>query len=329
MKNKLILSLSFIAIVTPTTYTCAQDSYWERVINYFFGEQDDSLPQSPTPQTPLHRPQQPSAPPYELPSYSQQQNQPTITYAERERVKNDAGEIIDRLFATRKQDPKTQREIYTIKTEILTYISASTLNCRNMQELRNATNYYLVEYLALYVAKKARSLYEDKAAKALGQPAYSPSYLAQQIEDEFKANALKAIKHNEPGSLAYYVGQALEQEVAKKVARDYPAQKPAPVVAPNPADNIYEVYPHSNSERYEQTITKIQQGEVFREAECCVCSDDFGGTLKRVTLACGHSICPNCLYNWLHQQRKSTCPSCRDTIRADEFPEQYLRKYKN
>lgn len=333
MKNKLFLTLYLICIASTANHLRADenDSWWQYMVALIWGKEQESQPQKPQsqPQQQYQKPR-PSAPPLDTQASrpTQQTAVQGITNAQLAQVQRDTEEIIDRLFATREQESGTQREIYGIKQATINCINPRTQQCKTLQELRNTTNYYLVECLANILAKKARSLYEQKAATASGRPANNPAFLAQQTEDEIKTHALKAIKLNEQGALAFFVGQELEKRIAAKVMRDYPAPKPVPSAPPAEAPNsVYEIYPHSKAARYEQTIAKIQQGKTHRQDDCCSCFEDFGGAKKRVTLACGHSICPECLYNWLHKQHKNTCPPCRDTIRPDEFPEAYLRQY--
>lgn len=331
MKNKLFLTLSLVIVASAATNVRADenDSWWQYVVALIWGNEHEIQAPKQQPQQQYQRPH-PSAPPLETQSNrpTAQTNQQGITNAQRAQAQRDAEEIIDRLFATSEHESRAQREIYGIKNATINCINQYNKQCKTLQELRNATNYYLVECLANTVAKNARLLYEQKAAKASGQPAYNPTYLAQQTEDEIKTHALKAIKLNERGALAFFVGQELEKRITAKVMRDYPTPKAVPVAAPASGE-IYEVYVHPKAARYEQSVANIQQGKTHREAECCTCMEDFGGTKKRVTLACGHTICPNCLYNWLHQQHKNTCPVCRDAIRADEFPAAYLNQHKN
>ncbi len=333
MKNKLFLTLSLVVVASATTNVRADenDSWWQYVVALIWGN-ESSLHQGShgqaNPQAQQQKPR-PSAPPLDTQSSRPTQtNTQGITNAQLAQVQRDTEEIIDRLFATNEQDSRTQREIYAIKEITVRCIRERSQNCKTVQELRNATNYYLPECLANTVAKKARLLYEKKAAETSGQPAYNPAYLAQQTEDEIKSHALKAIKLNERGALAFFVGQELEKRIAAKVMRDYPAPKPAPVVAPA-SDEIYEVYVHPKAARYEQSVANIQQGKVHRQGDCCVCMEDFAGAKKRVTLACGHSICPDCLYSCLYKSNNKKCPMCRDIIASDEFPVAYLNQHKN
>ena len=47
------------------------------------------------------------------------------------------------------------------------------------------------------------------------------------------------------------------------------------------------------------------------ESECAICMEDMSG---RVTLKCGHEMCPECFAN--HARVNHTCPFCRDDFAA-------------
>ncbi|MGE0009636.1 MAG: RING finger protein [Candidatus Babeliales bacterium] len=300
----------------------------------------------------------PSAPPLEQP---QQYNAkaPTaksagITNAEYNTVRYQIESIIDGLFATKEQEHATQLEIQAIKDKTLHCIGERIRNIATLPEFRQAANHYLTEYLTKTIAYNARLLYQQKANKLAVQLVQSQP-LAEHLEKEIKTHALKAINLNEPGVLAFFVGKALDERVAAQIKRDFApilrqaqderqvnkaSKQPQSIVQhPKPSappaehhtamrPEIYEVYVHSNAARYEESIARIQQGKAFRdEPECVMCFEEFGGSRKRVTLVCGHTICPACLQ--LHLQKNDTCPTCAEPIAPDEFPAAYLHKYNN
>ena len=47
--------------------------------------------------------------------------------------------------------------------------------------------------------------------------------------------------------------------------------------------------------------------------ECTIC---FNNIVKndKCTLSCNHSFCKSCLYRWIEQGIKFTCPICRQNI---------------
>lgn len=337
-KRSLLLTIAFITITTFGTSVHAADDSW---FKYFVGIFWNSETSNDNVEQPKVQPQQqfqnpkPSAPPLDNNTYYNPAPKPApkpqgISQRDRLEAQQQVDAILDNWFATKDQEHNTKLEIQLIKNKTVRCITERTQHIQVLLDYRNALSYYLNECLANILANNARFLYEQKAAKATNQPLQNPAFLAQQTEDEIKTHALKAIKLNEKGSLSFFVGKALEERIAKKIAQDYARPKPsAPPAEPiNPADNIKEVYVHENAQRYEESIAKIQAGKVHRETDCCVCLEDFGGAKKRVTLVCGHSICPECLYTVLHKQQKYSCPVCRSNIQSDEFPAAYLQKHR-
>lgn len=336
-KRSLVLSVAFIIVTTIFTSAQAADESWFKYfVGIFFGSeanQDNAEQPKVQPQQTYQNPK-PSAPPLENNTHYYPASKPApkpqgISQKDRLEAQQQVDAIMDNWFATKDQEHNTKLEIQLIKNKTVRCINERTQHIQVLLDYRNAISYYLNECLASILAHNARFLYEQKAAKATNQPVHNPTFLAQQTEDEVKAYALKAINLNEKGSLSFFVGKALEERIAKKIMQDYSRPKPsAPPAEPiDPADNIKEVYVHENAKRYEESIAKIQAGAVHREAECCICLDDFGGAKKRVTLVCGHSICPTCLHTMLHKERKNNCPICRAPIAPDEFPAAYLQKH--
>lgn len=332
-KRSLVLSFVFITITTFGTSIQAADDSW---VKYFVGifwssetSQENAEQPKMQPQQPYQNPK-PSAPPLETNNYYHPAPKPQgISQRDRLEAQQQVDAILDNWFATIDQEHNTKLEIQLIKNKTVRCITERTQHINVLLDYRNALNSYLNECLANILANNARFLYEQKAAKTTNQPLQNPAFLAQQTEDEIKAHALKAIKLNEKGSLSFFVGKALEERIAKKITQDYSRPKPSapPAELVNSADNIKEVYVHEKAARYEESMAKIQAGKVHREADCCVCLEDFGGAKKRVTLVCGHSICPECLYTVLHKQQKYLCPVCRSNIQKDEFPAAHLQKH--
>ncbi len=322
MKKQFILMLSIIVFATP--HVQANDQSWfEYFVSLFYETKQDTY------QAPKQQPPQPSAPPLEDIYYTQKQPAASgISGNQRAQVQRDVEEIIDRLFARSDQDQRTQLEIDVIKEKTVRCVHERTQAARTVHELRQGANYYLTDCLATTVAYNARLLYDQLAKKLTSKAPYNP-HLASSTENEIKNYALKAISNNERGVLAFFVGDALKQRIANKIARDYaPAPKPsAPPLEQLIGNDIYEVYMHENAQRYEQTIQKIQQGKVYRADECPICMKDFGGTVKRATLGCGHTVCVTCLYTMLYKSNKKECPLCRDAIHSDEFPSSHLAKH--
>lgn len=326
--KKTLVLIVLICLLSSAHAAHAMDNNnsWFAYFASFIWEPNQTQQTEPRPQP------QPSAP---------YQYQPTsfITDRDREQVRKDTEALIDALFETPKQNKTTQWEIQAIKEKTVSCLKQQARYCTSAQELRLVTTAQFNVCLAEVIATNARLLYEQKAARAKGNSAYNPAYLASQIEADIKAQALKALEQDIRGILILFVGKELEDHIAGKIVRDFPAPKQAAParpsapahVKPTPNNEIYEVYVHPEAKRYEESVTKIQQGRTHRASECCACMDDFGGAKKRVTLACGHSICPECLYAWLYQSKKqskkNSCPLCRDVIRTDEFPKQYLMKF--
>ncbi len=94
------------------------------------------------------------------------------------------------------------------------------------------------------------------------------------------------------------------------------------------SSEIVELYPQTQSslDEYHAKLERVKQ---YREDTCCVMGEEFGKGVKRVNLLCGHTICVNCLYQWMNSERPNahTCPICRASIKNADFPSSFLEKH--
>ena len=94
-------------------------------------------------------------------------------------------------------------------------------------------------------------------------------------------------------------------------------------------NSIQEIFPQNDrSKDFGQFAPKTVHKKIFHASACSVCQEEFAELKKRVTLRCGHQICPQCLHNWIftkkRQNQAPTCPECRHPILDTDFSADYI-----
>jgi hypothetical protein len=145
--------------------------------------------------------------------------------------------------------------------------------------------------------------------------------------------------------LQRFAGEPLRNQVYALVDKEYGIQVAQPMTPshhvagnPRPAStqatqtqyqptSPSEINPDlaNNPTRSKEFVTKKH----FKSSECPICLEDFTASKKRVNLFCGHSICPNCLFGQMYMRNDHSCPTCRQTIRKEEFSVNYMQPHVN
>lgn len=94
--------------------------------------------------------------------------------------------------------------------------------------------------------------------------------------------------------------------------------------------DIYELYPQFITvDRKKEFDARREEGTLHQEDDCPICLEQFSKLGKRVTLYCGHSLCPNDLNAMMYSSNDKHCPICRRDINPREFPQAHLRAHQN
>jgi len=74
-----------------------------------------------------------------------------------------------------------------------------------------------------------------------------------------------------------------------------------------------------NDEENEEENLEIGQKLLYSElklenseSSCPICKDDFKDNTEIVVTFCMHVFCYKCLFNWVYELKKITCPICRE-----------------
>lgn len=180
--------------------------------------------------------------------------------------------------------------------------------------------------------------------------------------------AQEAAENSRYASLKDFVGDKLDKQVEFKVEQQFgihdqqaptahthyshsprpsaPPIESAPAPAPSRPlypdvssassdnnNNVAEIDPQFVSNvRSQDFAVRKEYNKLYRHEDCCICLDTFQKIGKRVTLFCGHAICPTCLFGHLHITKNNLCPLCQNKealIIKDEFSVNYLGGYAN
>lgn len=192
--------------------------------------------------------------------------------------------------------------------------------CRNNMEKRLNEKFYTDEHAVKKDAKK-------QVKSCIAEIARSKTeYICQRLnldretqkklgQEEYE-KALSEARKFWGGDLSYLIDGTLEKNLRKKTDSLLRAKK-----------EIYEIYPHENSPRREETLTKIRNEGHFRDEICSACRDSYEDIGKRVNFPCGHDMCPNCFYQNKYIAKRHECPKCRKHIYNDDFPVDYLQRH--
>jgi len=161
--------------------------------------------------------------------------------------------------------------------------------------------------------------------------AYSRTHdhtIAGRISSSMRNNVLAVITQQRPinfKKLAPFVGYGLERAVADAIAKnsynqyqyDYQPAKPS---APT-YDESYNQASHNQTPTVSHSPAKL-----YTSDECVICSEDFGGEVKRVYLKpCGHDICQKCAFEWFFGARqKKECPHCRSSVNLTKLEQDII-----
>lgn len=157
--------------------------------------------------------------------------------------------------------------------------------------------------------------YIEKTSYHYAYDRIKDSSLATRISESMRNNALALIAQNSAVDferLAPFVGFALERAVNDKV------KQWAPVVSQKPTAPISSVARPS--------APPVQNEKMYTSSECCVCLEDFEGTVERIYLKpCGHDMCKICAYEWFFgTTQKKECPQCRGPVNLNKLQEDIL-----
>ncbi len=278
---------------------------------------------------------------------------PKINYSA---VQFDVQDELDRLFFNKLEfiSPEMQNVRFQMSKNIVELIKSSNLDSQVQAKeqavaaVKPAIKQFVVDLGTKKIVQEIGSYYH-------GRPPYNPEQfeqrikqeLAQQIDDAFRKNKnvtqllsmskLKEIIEQYDNQYALQAGgvyHKLDKELPQLYAGQTVAGEDVPAGAP--VDNVHELYPQFNDKTaeglernkkfYGPFFEKVKQ---FRAEECPICSENFDAHCARVNLYCGHSLCATCLAGHVHINDKNQCPTCRQEVRASEFPVNYLRDFIN
>jgi hypothetical protein len=264
----------------------------------------------------------------------------TVDY---EFIKHSIENMIDTALGTKAQPLKIKREIF-VQREVITRNVIKELKRENvknpsiaMQKARELT----MSALVLHVGEKAAEYAQEVLRKTKIKPSHNPEIIVEDIKRHFIDEADTAINYKKDNycSLCTLYGRPLKSAVEATLAAYLkpniyqpptpsapPLEKPAKPHKPKTEDDIYEIYPEGKAE--EIRLLK-ERDKLHREASCCICVENFIELGKRVTLLCGHSICPTCLFGQLYLFELKQCPMCRESIDSKLFSVAYLKRYVN
>jgi len=205
-----------------------------------------------------------------------------------------------------------------------TIFSLRCIKCRNETEGTLDNLFYANENIAKQDVRKQRVLCIAQIAQAKAEWAYekyatSKQKFSSKTQEDIGKQVYKAVYDNaqsrKRGSLTFLVNGKLEENIRN--------------IVDETKKEIYEIYPHENGPRQQETLNNASGGRQIREANCCVCSEPFEELGQRVNLACRHCICPTCLKESKYDYSNNTCPLCREPISDADFPKDYLESYIN
>lgn len=124
--------------------------------------------------------------------------------------------------------------------------------------------------------------------------------------------------------------RAFEVELEKRYKQSVSATKEIQERYPQ-----FDVSTSAGLARNNAYFDRISNNKMFRDTQCQICLESFETLGERITLVCGHSICPECLYQLLYvanANRAAKCPTCgnahsAEAINKKEFPAAYLKKH--
>lgn len=62
------------------------------------------------------------------------------------------------------------------------------------------------------------------------------------------------------------------------------------------------------------------QTTLYPSSECCICFDEFDGTVEQVFLyPCGHDVCKSCCRQHFFEHYNKTCPKCRANVNINKL----------
>ncbi len=150
----------------------------------------------------------------------------------------------------------------------------------------------------------------------------------------------KQLENNIESSRAHYFNQRPQSQPAQRPAATFtPAPQPqTPSLYPDigqvqaelDPNNVQEIFPRNDtSKNLEEFKNKTRDKKIYPLDNCAYsCFEKFSDLKKRVTLRCGHQMCPQCLYNWIftknRQKQTPTCPECRHPIEEKDFNADYV-----
>ncbi len=241
-------------------------------------------------------------------------NQKNSTVIDKNKVMRDHEKDFDELFPYNFRLTKQQ----------LNAIFAIKCKCRNNMENRLNELLYTDEYAAKKDAKKqVKSCIADiaraKTECILANNGCNRETQRKFGEEEYEKAFSESLKFW-GRNLSYLFDGTLEKDLLKKIKK---------LKNLSHKKEIYEIYPHENSPRREETLTKIRNEGHHRYHQCRVCFDEFEDIGKRINLVCGHSICAKCLYKNKYEYKDHRCPICRNHIYNEDFPAKYLQSHIN
>ncbi len=295
---------------------------------------------------------------------SVEENQPKEN---RSRLEQEISDYIDRLLATSSQPHHIKQKIQEKKSAFIRRTVPKIENMDHLTDIEKVLNAqqeahaWLLQSGTDQIDESARKyikrMHTNPPINRELLRRVSDFQVLKETNDEMLRKLQKAAEDSRYGALKDFVGDQLDKQIQFKVEQKFgihdrqapsnyrestpsyypsypqpsapPASETTRPTPPASSNEIFEIYPDFKSdERNKDWHRKREQGKLYRENDCSVCLESFHDLGKRVTLFCGHSICPSCLFSWLYESYRNSCPICRDKIEQDEFSKNYLRPYR-
>ncbi|MEX0940314.1 MAG: RING finger domain-containing protein [Candidatus Babeliales bacterium] len=272
------------------------------------------------------------------------------------KLKKNIKKDIDYLLATTSQSRDLQKKLAEKTDKMATVIALQLKEKKHFstgefeqykKELVYASTLQLVvDEVKKQAQKDIERIRENPPINPILVKKLSSKEVMQATANLIIKEAQAAIKNKEYGALKDFIGESLEKKVQFKIEKQFgihdsqaasinyqaTSYNPKPSAPPSAGSSyeIYEIYPNlQDLSRNKNFHARRERGQLYRESECCICMESFMKLGKRVTLYCGHSICPTCLFGMMYITEKKNCPLCRDTIKTDEFSVSHLRPHVN